>query len=251
MVLWREDQVHKTARAKLSIYDLDFIGAILILAAFTLPIFITSQASIGVYAWSSPTTISILVLSVVTWVCLVAWQWHVSKSSRFSALLPQLPWEILSNRVLMAALMYVLTPDKRPQSRFQLNSDSDTILASHVLCVAIFHVPIRAQVTEFYDAVQSGLLLLPLLGSSAVGAASAGIISHRKNFTFWVMIASSILMIVASVLLSQLPESTSSLSEQRGYLVILGCGAGMNIATTTLLAALHSDMKNHGMLTNC
>ena len=113
--------------------------------------------------------------------------------------------------------------------------------------MAIFHIPIRAQITELYDAVQSGLLLLPLLGSSAVGAASAGIISHRKNFTFWVMGMSSILMIVASVLLSQLPESTSSLPAQRGYLAILGLGAGMNIATTTLLAALHSEIENHGM----
>lgn len=54
-------------------------------------------------------------------------------------------------------------------------------------------------------------------------------------------------MIVASVLLSQLPESTSSLPAQRGYLAILGLGAGMNIATTTLLAALHSEIENHGM----
>ncbi|OAA67374.1 major facilitator superfamily transporter [Cordyceps fumosorosea ARSEF 2679] len=121
--------------------------------------------------------------------------------------------------------------------------DSDTVPASYVLSVAILHLKIRAQVRELYYAVQSRLLLLPLLGSCAIGAAAAGIVSHKKNLTFWALTISSLLMFVASALLTRILKSDSSLPQERGYLAILGLGAGMSIATTMLLATL---LLGHG-----
>ncbi|KAM3498691.1 hypothetical protein MY10362_008003 [Beauveria mimosiformis] len=228
LLFWREDMADKKARAQLGICNLDFPGAILIIAGVTLPIFVISQASIGVYAWSSPTTISVLVVSALMWICLLVWQQQMPWWPRFSGTLSQLPWEILTNRILLAALI-------------------DTILASHVLAVAIFHIPIRAQVTGVYNAFQSAILLLPLLASSAVGAACAGVVSCKKNLTFWALSISCTLMIISTALLSRLSDDNiPSFAAQRGYEAILGFGAGMNMATTTLLAALHAQVKNHG-----
>lgn len=86
---------------------LDYLGAVFILAATVLPVFIINQAAIRDYAWRSATTITVLVLGGLCWVALVLWQRQLARDPRFRLIRPQLPYNILTSRVMLAAILYV------------------------------------------------------------------------------------------------------------------------------------------------
>lgn len=84
---------------------LDYLGAILVLAGTVLPVFIINQAAIQDYAWKSGTTISILIISGLCWVVVIYWQRVLSRNPKYEHIHPQLPFRILSNRVMLAAIL--------------------------------------------------------------------------------------------------------------------------------------------------
>lgn len=77
----------------------------LVLVGTILPVFIINQAAIRDYAWNSPATIIILIISGLAWILLVFWQREIATGARFHHLRPQLPWRILTSRVMMAAVL--------------------------------------------------------------------------------------------------------------------------------------------------
>lgn len=101
-VLWPKDY---QLFVKISMRRLDYIGAILILAATVLPVFILNQAAIRDYAWRSGPTISILIISGLCWIGLVLWTRHLAKSPKLKHIRSQLPWDILTSRVMLAAIL--------------------------------------------------------------------------------------------------------------------------------------------------
>lgn len=102
--LWpKGKQDYKGSGTKLK--HIDYLGAFLIVVAPALTIFIINEAAIGEYGWSSPVTIIILITSLLLWICFFLWQRELTRRPRLANILPQLPWEILVNRVLVAALM--------------------------------------------------------------------------------------------------------------------------------------------------
>lgn len=102
LVLWPKDY---QLFVKVKMKRLDYFGAVLVLAGTVLPVFIINQAAIRDYAWNSATTISVLIIGGLCWVVVVLWQWHIDRSPRFRLLRPQLPFRIMSSRVMMAAIL--------------------------------------------------------------------------------------------------------------------------------------------------
>lgn len=84
---------------------LDYLGAVLVLVGTILPVFIVNQAAIRDYAWRSAPTIIILIISGIAWILLVLWQREIAKGTKYNHLRPQLPWRILTSRVMMAAVL--------------------------------------------------------------------------------------------------------------------------------------------------
>lgn len=122
------------------------------------------------------------------------------------------------------------------------------VLSSATLYTVTFHLPIRAQIMNLSDATFAGVILLPILGGAAVGAAIAGILSSQKNLTFATMMVSSLLQVVACVLFSRLPGTIEIAPRQWVYSAILGISTGMSVGTSTLISLLYADLNDLGWL---
>ncbi|ATY61380.1 Major facilitator superfamily general substrate transporter [Cordyceps militaris] len=207
---------------------LDYLGAILILAATVLPVFIINQAAIRDYTWRSGTTISVLIIGGLCWVALVFWQRQLARDTRLSHIRPQLPYHILTSRVMLAAIF-------------------DTFLSGFVLLLAIINIPLRSQIVNLYGPVKAGALLLPMMGGGAAGCALGGALSLRRNNTFPVLVVASAILAISSGVLSRLPEETAPPAWQWGLEAVLGVGVGLKISSTTFLAVLQSDFEDHAI----
>lgn len=120
------------------------------------------------------------------------------------------------------------------------------VLSSATLYAVVFHIPIRAQIVNRSSAIFAGVVLLPVLCGVAIGAALAGLFSIQKNMTFVTLFVSSIVQIVAYVLLSNLSGSTTIMPCQWAYEAILGLSTGMSVGTSTMLSFLHTDFNHLG-----
>lgn len=120
-------------------------------------------------------------------------------------------------------------------------------MSGFVLLLTIINIPLRSQIVNLYDPVKAGALLLPMMGGGATGCALGGGLSLRRNNTFPVLVVASIIIIIASGLLSDLPDAIKPPAKQWGIEVLLGVGLGLKISSTTFLAVLQSEFEDHGM----
>ncbi|KAK5996260.1 Efflux pump FUS6-like protein [Cladobotryum mycophilum] len=225
LAFWpKKYQIAKTVKLK----DLDWVGAFLVMAGSILPVFIVQQTALGEYAWKSATTIIILILSALCWIALAYWQWDISWRPRFRHIQPQFPWAILTDRVMMAALV-------------------NTILAGFVYLLLLVNIPIRAQIVNAYNPIKSAVLLLPMLGGGSVGCGLSGMLSAKKHRTFLTLNVASGLMIVGSGLLTTIPDTFEPAARQWGYEAILGFGVGMNLATIVMLSLYYMEFEHHAV----
>jgi len=190
-------------------------------------VFIINQATVGEYPWTSPQTLTILLLSFLCALTLLAWQRYLSKTPKFAHIRAQIPWRVLSDRVLMCSVL-------------------STALTGFVMYLAVVNIPMRASIVNRYDEVKSGILLLPLMGATAVGSALGGAMSAKENRTFWTLNVASGLMLVGSGVMAMVPGTVEVASRQWGFEVLLGLGVGMNLSTSTLLTSLNSEFRDFG-----
>lgn len=214
--------------AKVPFRSLDYVGTILILGCTVLLVFILNQTAIREFPWKSGPTISLLTISGICWIVMLLWQREISRNRKYRHIRPQFPWQVLTDRVMMCTL-------------------GTSVLTGFIMFLAIVHIPMRAQIVNLYDAVKSGLLLLPLMGSMAIGSMLGGGLSAKKNNTFWTLNGASVLMLVGSGFLSTLGETLRPESKQWGFEVILGLGLGFNMATATFITSLQVPFEYHGI----
>jgi hypothetical protein len=114
------------------------------------------------------------------------------------------------------------------------------------MMLTIINLPLRAEFVNLYTAVKSGVLLLPLMGSMAVGSGLGGAASVKRNNTWWTQIVSGILMLVGSALLSTQTDTASPEPKQWGFQMVLGLGVGLSLSTTTFVTSLSVEFEDHG-----
>ncbi len=114
------------------------------------------------------------------------------------------------------------------------------------MMLAIINIPLRSEIVHLYDAIKSGILLLPLMGGIAVGSGLGGAVSVKRNNTSWSLLAAAIFMLVGTVLLSTLADSVVPEAKQWGSQVILGLGLGLNLSSTTFLTSVQVEFEDHG-----
>ncbi|AEO70627.1 uncharacterized protein THITE_2132082 [Thermothielavioides terrestris NRRL 8126] len=214
--------------AKLPFSAIDYAGSVLFLCGTVLLVFIINQVSVRAYDWDSGPTITVLVIAGLSWIALVLWQRFISHHPRFRRLRSPFPYRILTSRVMMCAILC-------------------TICTGFVMMLTIVHVPFRAEIANLYDAVKSGILLLPLMGSMAVGSALGGAASTKRNNTWWTLVISGILMLVGSALLSTLTDTSSPEPKEWGFQVILGLGLGLNLSTATFITSMSVEFEDHAV----
>ncbi|GFF35577.1 hypothetical protein IFM46972_04597 [Aspergillus udagawae] len=223
--VWPNDShAAKNARFK----HLDYVGTLFIMLGSVVFVFILNQAASRVYAWKSAPVILIIVISGLAWIALVCWEWIVSWHPKLRHVLPQLPFRLLADRVMLAGFL-------------------STMLTGFVMLLVIINIPLRAQLVNLKDAIESGILLLPLMGSTAVGSALGGAASAQRNNTFWTLNLASIFMLVGSALLSTLPDSVDPVPKQYGFEAILGFGLGLSLSTMTFLTSMQVEFEDHAV----
>lgn len=88
-------------RKPLSLRRIDFLGALLLLAAMTLHITGFQQAA-NLYEWTSAEVLAPLLVSAFFWVAFLTSQWYVTKPQRGRD--PVFPWRFCQNRVVMGII---------------------------------------------------------------------------------------------------------------------------------------------------
>ncbi len=102
LMLW-PTEYHKFISIKFK--HVDYIGMILILLGTVLPVVTMHEISVKEFLWDSCPTISLLIVSGIAWGLLIAWQWWISRSQRLRFLQAQLPFRMIAERVIVAALL--------------------------------------------------------------------------------------------------------------------------------------------------
>lgn len=86
------------------------------------------------------------------------------------------------------------------------------------------------------------------MAGTAIGSATGGALSSKKNLTFYTLITASVLMVIGSGLLTTLPSGFTPAAKQWGFEALLGLGVGMNLSTSTLMTSLQARFEDHGEL---
>ena len=113
--------------------------------------------------------------------------------------------------------------------------------------LTIVNLPQRFQVVNNESPISAGLHCLPLLLSSAVGAGVGGAAMTKKNFSFWILLASNVSQVLGTGLLSSIPNSENVLARTYGFQVIMGVGIGLSIVSLMIIARVELRANDQGM----
>ncbi|PVH96850.1 drug resistance transporter [Periconia macrospinosa] len=123
-----------------SILRVDFVGALLLLAAMTLHITGLEQAA-NSHAWASATVLAPLIISVFLWIGFAVSQWWTSKGN--SPQEPIFPWRFVQNRIFIGLI-------------------ANTFLVGAISTTCIIQIPLRFQTANGTSPLQAGIRLIPL-----------------------------------------------------------------------------------------
>ena len=91
-----------------AVRKVDLFGNVLILAATTLMVFSLQEAGAYTYAWNSPVIVLTLSLASLSWVVFITWEVFLGVK-RQTMVEPILPLRLITHRVYMGALVYVIS----------------------------------------------------------------------------------------------------------------------------------------------
>ncbi|KJZ72075.1 hypothetical protein HIM_08530 [Hirsutella minnesotensis 3608] len=150
----------------------DYLGSALLIAASVLVIFAFQNAGVAtVDVWGNAIFVAPVVIGLICWAGFFGWQ-HVVESRRDDSpcTIPVLPLSLFENR-------------------FYTSGTLATLLLSFPMFILIFSIPLRAQLISGKDELVASIMLLPMVGASAVGCVSAAALNARKNFVFECILA--------------------------------------------------------------
>ena len=129
-----------------SFRSFDWISCLLLTVASVLVTFAFQESGITPNSWTSALFLAPLIIGVLSWLALLAWEWAVDRF--WSSLLSMLPLRLLRRRIYHAAALV-------------------TLFTGYPYFLIIFNLPLRFQVVNSMSSLSAGIGLLPLVGSSA------------------------------------------------------------------------------------
>ncbi|KAI1134460.1 major facilitator superfamily transporter [Hypoxylon sp. FL0543] len=221
---WPEKQFWPNAD-KRSWMELDYVGSVLLIAAAVLIVFPFQNAGLQRNEWSRAVFIAPLTVGVVAWLGLIAWSIYIDR--RWGHVMSAaLPVRLLHDHVYAAVAV-------------------NTLLLGFPYMLVVYAFPLRLQIVNGKDPLMAGLMLLPMLGSSAVGSFLTGAFNGKKNRIFETVVTGTCLMVLGCGLLSTLSSSHDVEPKALGFLVFVGLGFGMVVTASTMVARIHSSPKDH------
>ncbi|KAH8885839.1 MFS general substrate transporter [Thozetella sp. PMI_491] len=204
--------------------EADFIGSILLIAAAVLVIFAFQNASNNPGEWGNPAFIATLIFGIGCWAILFAWErclpgrWGLRTK-------PAWPSALIRNRIYMAGILTAM-------------------FIAFPFFTIVFALPLRYQLINGQSALMAGVLLLPLLGATAIGSMLGAGMSNKENRIFETALVGGFLLSVGCGLLMTLSTDGSDALETKisGFIVLVGLGNGLSAAAITILAAVESSV---------
>ncbi|KAI8958927.1 major facilitator superfamily transporter [Daldinia sp. FL1419] len=204
---------------------LDYVGSLLLIAATALVVFPFQNATVTGGQWSKPIFIVPLLFGIISWLGLFLWSGFIDRYLG-DVINAALPMRLLRDRVYTATVL-------------------NTLFLGFPYMLVVYAFPLRLQVVNDKSVMMAGVMLLPMLGSSAVGSFAAGVINGKKNRIFETVFIATCLVVLGCGLLSTLSNSPSLEPKALGFLVFVGLGFGMAVSTATIVAALHTSVRDH------
>lgn len=244
VVAWPKGHSHDQAIRK-RWAQFDVIGSLLLLAASVLVVFGLHEGGTGAYPFGNSVVIGTLVVGGLCWIFLLSWSFMLSRP-RWSNIASIYPWELFTNRVLMAGIMSVHPLSIWENIRF-LTRNRSTLFTGFTFLVVIFNLPLRSQIVNAESPATAGIHLLPLLGAMAVGSFLGGAVSSKKNRTFHTFVVASAFVLLGAGLLSSIPATLKMPKKVYGFEVIIGFGIGLTFSTISLMTSIETSSSLHGM----
>jgi hypothetical protein len=113
----------------------------------------------------------------------------------------------------------------------------------------IYSFPIRLQVVSGKSPLVAGIMLLPMLGTLALGAMIQGRISKVKNFTLEASVLGALSMALGCGLMTMVKASGDDI-KALGFLTFLGLGFGLAAGSATLLTLIECPISDYGTFEN-
>ncbi len=205
--------------------ELDYFGSSLLIAAAVLIVFPFQNAG-SATEWGQAIFLAPLIVGLIAFLGVFAWSLFVDRrwGDKIAAALPM---SLLRDRVYASAVL-------------------NTMFLGFPYILIIYAFPLRCQVVNGRDALLAGIMLLPMLGSSAVGSTISGKVNGKEDRSCETLVVATSFMVLGCGLLTTVSGSVGLEPKALGFLVFVGLGFGLSVSTTTMLAALRSSIRDHG-----
>ncbi|KAI1402311.1 major facilitator superfamily domain-containing protein [Hypoxylon fuscum] len=200
--------------SKTTLDRLDIPGAVLLVLA-TLSLTAGFEEAGSQFPWKSAYVISLLTISGVLWILLIAWERYVTLNSSIRE--PVLPWTFLTNRIMVGVLLSIL-------------------LIGGPQVVSIFQLPQRFQLVHGLSGVEAGVRVIPFTITATFGImVSSTVASKFKIAPVYIALVGSCISVVGFALLGTLPFSEDIPPQIYGYEILAGFGWGTNWAVLFIM----------------
>ncbi|KAI3549654.1 major facilitator superfamily transporter [Colletotrichum abscissum] len=205
--------------------ELDIVGSFLLVAASVLVVFSFQNVGSDGNKWRQAVFIAPVTVGGVCFILLLGWEALVAKfwSSRIMAAIPM---RLLRNRVYVATIL-------------------NTMFLGFPYLLVIYAFPVHLQIVNGKSSLLAGILLLPMLGSVALGTTLGGIINKKKNRLFETMTTASCFVCIGCGLMTTLSSSVELEPKALGFLTFIGFGFGLSATSSTVLGATESEIPDH------
>jgi len=207
--------------------ELDYLGSVLLVAAATLVVFPFQNAGGATNVWGQAIFLAPLLVGVACWVSLMVWTVFADRrwGDKIAAAIPM---RLMRQRVYIATIL-------------------NTALLGFAFIMLVYAFPLRLQVVNGKSSLLAGVMLLPLLGASAVGSVVAGAVNSKKDRFCETLVLSSSLVVLGCGLLSTQSDSADVEPKALCFLVFVGLGFGMSAASALMLASMRGAVRDEGM----
>ncbi len=196
---------------------IDWAGAIF-LVSFSVSLMFALELGGDTYAWDSWQIISLFILSVVC----------------FSLFL------FIEKRAIDPILPFALFKD-----RLYTNSVLIGMFYGAVFMVSTIYIPLYIQGVKGGTATNSGLLLLPMMVTTSIGAATGGALANKISYKS-IMMTSGFIMAIGTVLLATLDPTTPRWILTI-YMLLIGLGVGPSFSVLGMAAIQKAQPQQRGI----
>lgn len=188
---------------------IDYVGVVLMTAAFVVFLMALTLASGNDFSWNSGGVIACFVVGGVTFIVFCIWNYRFTEH-------PLLPWEVV----------------KVPQ----VSAAGAVMFGTFALFMgAVLYISIYFQVVHNASAWKSGVHLLPMIIGTVIASIATGILIKKTHFIKPFSIAGAALCMIGCGIITLLDVDSSN-SKKIGLLIPIGVGVGLQIQSSIMCA---------------